>query len=258
MDPGVRKNDRKKQAYKEVGLHLAVEAAENIILTLHSFTPQLPFPSALEDPLHSISAEFSLAALPSNSLWRNKFRLLEKKQPLSSSPWLTHSYKVLRRGFPVTSCPATQEQSPLPGVPPRGHRVRNTAWLASRTQKIHSSLHTEKQAPGTIKQSNPFPNSPSLLQSPCNSKEFPGIVIFFYLPQKINVPSLLSPCNFDKTWSIGGGKREGGHGEEILCTSPWVSLGNLDPHIAFSKFFSICWDLQPCNSHSLFLGTGTF
>lgn len=86
MDPGVRKNDRKKQAYKEVGLHLAVEAAENIILTLHSFIPQLPFPSALEDPLHSISAEFSLVALPSNSLWRNKFRLLEKKQPLSSSP----------------------------------------------------------------------------------------------------------------------------------------------------------------------------
>lgn len=78
--------------------------------------PQLPFPSALGNPLHSTSAAFSLAALPSNSLRRKEFRLLEKKQPLSSSPWLTHSYKVLRRDSQLQAI--LQPRNNLP--PPRG------------------------------------------------------------------------------------------------------------------------------------------
>lgn len=148
--------------------------------------PQLPFPSTLENSLHSISLEFGLAALPSNSLQRKWSQIAWKEAASFIFPPTDTQLQSSPAGFQVTSCPVSREQFPPLECPSQGAACQSycMACISSWTRKIHSSLHTEKQAPGTIKQSNPFPNSPSLPAVSLQLKRIPRDHYFLLASQE--------------------------------------------------------------------------
>jgi hypothetical protein len=214
----------------------------------------------MENSLHSTSVELSLTALPSNSLRGNEFKLLEKKRPLSSSHWLTHSYKVLQRGFQVTSCPASREQFPHCSSS-LGAACQIYCMVCQQDLENTQLPPQWKTGPRDDKTKQPLSELPQPFRSllVTRGRNFQGSLFSFTCPRKQMLPYLLSLCNFFlKAEFIGVGRE----GEWVWvggdhAQNPCISLGNLDPDSAFSESsFHICWDLQHLTSHSPFLVTG--